>query len=1001
MKNQLNSIGLFHSIEALYTGGAIQWSLDGRTLFSACGNYIKASNIVDAKLSYTIGTEEDPLRVSTFLLNEDCRFMVVAYTNGLLRNYRLPSLENRLEIMSPEIVRQWKSTHTAPILHMKFSEGDILLASGSADFVVKIWNLEERSCIGSLKGTSAVSVTEFLHKSRVMVGYADGSASLFCLESPKKLIFRWANHTSQIVKIIIRQLPEVIFVSRDQTLSVVNVESFEKLKVLPLYEPVEGAVLVSGLLFTVGEEGVLKCWNPENAKLLKTASIYRSRIDSILYNRVCKKFLLATSDFNVFWVDQESFKIERQFAGFNDEIFDICFSGAKLEYLIAATNSAELRLYDTNTWSCHLIPGLAGLVYFILIHKTPGHTDSVLSLSTALWDPKIFASSSKDNTFIIWSINFSDDEEVKVEKVALATGHTNDVTRVRFSNSSKHHFIVSVSNDTTIKLWPLKNFSGKTKNLKLESSATLVAHAKDITCLDISVNDRLCVTGSMDKTAKLWHIETDKMQFTIGGTLIGHRRGVWDARFSPSTQAVVTCSGDCMIRIFSLPNRDCIATLSGHPSAVLNGAIVNSGKQIISVDSGGLLKIWDITANECITTVEAHDEKIWALTIANDESRFITGSSDGRIRIWEDISEKKREEEERNRAEKARNDQILANLVQQNRYAEALAFSLTLSRPYSCLKIVQEMMELESNELHGAVEKLQSEELVVLLDFAAQWNTNSRTADVAQLVLYAVLHSFSPEELLKVPNFGSLIEAYIPYTTRRDMEGVFVEADIPIEVAEDEEMPELIETVHSDALPHLLQNEGTIPSAEEQFTVVRKKKKRDDVEMVSETPETNIAEQAHHKKRKRIANAEIRKVPVPPHRYTPLKEHWTKIVLPVAEDFVRAFVLGFDVDDALALIRLDHLFLESFEINDVKPLKGEHLSRAIGRIAGKDGRTKFTIENITKTRVVLADSKIHLLGAYNNIRIARSAISSLIMGSPPSKVYGNLRNLASRASERL
>ena len=61
--------------------------------------------------------------------------------------------------------------------------------------------------------------------------------------------------------------------------------------------------------------------------------------------------------------------------------------------------------------------------------------------------------------------------------------------------------------------------------------------------------------------------------------------------------------------------------------------------------------------------------------------------------------------------------------------------------------------------------------------------------------------------------------------------------------------------------------------------------------------------------------------------------------------------------------------------------------------------TKFTIENATKTRIVLADTRISILGSFQNIRVARDAICNLILGSPPGKVYSKLRSVCSRLND--
>ncbi|KAJ1366907.1 hypothetical protein KIN20_027703, partial [Parelaphostrongylus tenuis] len=190
MKHAVRDLEVKRRIEAVYTGGNVEWSADGSTLYSMCSNVVKAINLDDDSLSYVIGDADECLRITCICMdNNRCR-LLVAYNNHVIREFSVLNA-------SPALARTWKTMHTAPILSMSLSADGSLLATGSADHNVKIWDLVQQQCTNTLKGVGVVSTISFIHNNRLLVGYLGGEVRMFDLlkGAIQKLLREWKVHT--------------------------------------------------------------------------------------------------------------------------------------------------------------------------------------------------------------------------------------------------------------------------------------------------------------------------------------------------------------------------------------------------------------------------------------------------------------------------------------------------------------------------------------------------------------------------------------------------------------------------------------------------------------------------------------------------------------------------------------------------------------------------------------------------------------------------------------
>lgn len=103
------------------------------------------------------------------------------------------------------------------------------------------------------------------------------------------------------------------------------------------------------------------------------------------------------------------------------------------------------------------------------------------------------------------------------------------------------------------------------------------------------------------------------------------------------------------------------------------------------------------------------------------------------------------------------------------------------------------------------------------------------------------------------------------------------------------------------------------------------------------------------------------------------------------KDIVKAVGRGFNPEIAMQLLKQDHVF-EMILMSDFTKSK-THMLRLKGRVIGKAGKSRGTIEHLTDTNIVVYGKTIGIIGFSDHVSMAKRAIESLLGGSTHAAVY--------------
>ena len=176
--------------------------------------------------------------------------------------------------------------------------------------------------------------------------------------------------------------------------------------------------------------------------------------------------------------------------------------------------------------------------------------------------------------------------------------------------------IVTGSYDKTAKVW-----DAQTGTPLLE----LKGHTGGCTSVAFSPDGTRIVTGSEDKTAKVWDAGTGTPLLELKGhTELG--AGAW--RFSPDGTRIVTGSRDRTAKVWDAQTGTPLLDSRGTRTRSTSVAFSPDGTRIVTGSEDKTAKVWDARTGTPLLDLKGHTGEVSSVRFSPDGTRIVTGSGD-------------------------------------------------------------------------------------------------------------------------------------------------------------------------------------------------------------------------------------------------------------------------------------------------------------------------------------------------------------------------------------